>query len=486
MQRNGLNAGSWTSNGYTAATYGLIDDLTYSYDQPSSGQVNQSNQLLRITYNSIVTKGFKYANTRTASSDVDYAYDKNGNLTYDRHKGISEIKYNYLNLPMYIRIDDPQNAFIGGTIEFVYDASGTKLQKIVKDKNSGVPTVVYNYVNGVEYKDNVLQRLGHTEGSVSRQDDGSFLHEYVLRDHLGNTRVTFTDANNDGVVGESDIKQINNYYPFGLNMEGNWNGSFPEAKNKYQYNDKELNVDFGLNWNDYGARFYDPAMARWLAVDPLAEKMRRHSPYNYAFDNPIRFVDPDGTEPCPPGVNCDGDKSTEAANKFMKALDNIGNAVIIEGAVEEKVGVEVGANYFGTEGKIDIGVAKVKVAVSNEDGGTITGETKIMYAEATIGDKGLSAHAAKVTTKISAKGTTNEMSGPTLDKGSIKDKEGNTKAKAEISSKSVSLTIGFGPASLKVGINFHEVKEAAKNIAGAAATYVEDKIDQITKWIPSF
>jgi hypothetical protein len=84
----------------------------------------------------------------------------------------------------------------------------------------------------------VLQRLAHTEGSVSRQTDGSFLHEYVLRDHLGNTRVTFTDANNDGVVGESDIKQINNYYPFGLNMEGNWNGSFPEAKNKYQYNDK--------------------------------------------------------------------------------------------------------------------------------------------------------------------------------------------------------------------------------------------------------
>ena len=47
--------------------------------------------------------------------------------------------------------------------------------------------------------------------------------------------------------------QINHYYPFGLNMEGNWNGSFPEAKNKYQYNEKELNVDFGLNWNDYGA-----------------------------------------------------------------------------------------------------------------------------------------------------------------------------------------------------------------------------------------
>ena len=142
----------------------------------------------------------------------------------------------------------------------------------------------------------MLQRLPHTEGALTRQNDGSYLHEYVLRDHLGNTRVTFTDANNDGVVGESDITQINHYYPFGLNMEVNWNGSFPEAKNKYQYNEKQLNVDFGLNWNDYGARFYDPAMGRWLAVDPLAEKMRRHSPYNYAFDNPMRFVDPDGMQ----------------------------------------------------------------------------------------------------------------------------------------------------------------------------------------------
>ncbi len=107
--------------------------------------------------------------------------------------------------------------------------------------------------------------------------------------------MTFKDVGNDGLITTADIDpmKVNNYYPFGLNMEGNWSGG-AQNPNKYQFNGKELNQDFGLDWNDYGARFYDAALARWTAVDPLAGKYDAWSPYNYTMNNPIKYIDPTG------------------------------------------------------------------------------------------------------------------------------------------------------------------------------------------------
>ncbi|MBV7270641.1 RHS repeat domain-containing protein [Winogradskyella luteola] len=104
-------------------------------------------------------------------------------------------------------------------------------------------------------------------------------------------------------------KIMGSCYPFGLKHKG-YNdvvsANVNSVASRFMFGGKEFNDELGLDWYDVSARNYDPALGRWMNLDPLAEQMRRHSPYNYAFDNPIYFMDPDGMAPvgCPDG-NCD-------------------------------------------------------------------------------------------------------------------------------------------------------------------------------------
>ena len=66
---------------------------------------------------------------------------------------------------------------------------------------------------------------------------------------------------------------------------------------EYKFGGMEYSDEFNINTYDFGDRNYDPALGRWMNVDPLAELMRRHSPYNYAFNNAVFWIDPDGMRP---------------------------------------------------------------------------------------------------------------------------------------------------------------------------------------------
>ncbi len=95
-------------------------------------------------------------------------------------------------------------------------------------------------------------------------------------------------------AGAPEITGTNNYYPFGLNHIGGGNISPFSNYHSYKFGGKELQ-ETGMY--DFGARMYMPDLGRWGVIDPLAEAMRRYSPYNYAFNNPISFIDPDGRKP---------------------------------------------------------------------------------------------------------------------------------------------------------------------------------------------
>ncbi len=241
--------------------FGLIDDLQYKYD---------GNKLTSVSD----AKGAKGFTDGSKTQEAEYAYDQNGNMTRDDNKKITDVEYNQLNLPSRI-------TFAGkGRIEYIYDATGVKLEKKVYDEDGAEnKDLGKKYVDGYVYDGNEqLDKVTHDEGYI----DGNGKWHYFLRDHLGNVRVDFVV---DGT--ETIDAQDYHYYPFGMDFDLITNNSTNQAK----YNEKELQEEHGLNWYDYGARFYDPQIGRWHVQDPMEQF---YSPYLYAGNNPVRFIDPDG------------------------------------------------------------------------------------------------------------------------------------------------------------------------------------------------
>jgi RHS repeat-associated protein len=273
--KNG-NILSLNRNG-TSETATAIDKLAYTYS---------NNQLLKVADTSNKTQGF----VDGTNTDNDFTYDVNGNMTIDKNKGITAIAYNHLNLPIKITFGTT------GNIVYVYNATGQKLKKVV---TQGTTVTTTDYLGGYQYVNNTLQFFPTAEGYVSLSGT-TYSYTYQYKDHLGNVRLSYT-APPSGVGGLVIVEE-SHYYPFGLKQTGynNVTNSLGNSSaQKIKYNGKELQDELGLNMYDYGARNYDATIGRWMNIDPLAELGRRWSPYNYAVDNPVYFIDPDGMAQSP-------------------------------------------------------------------------------------------------------------------------------------------------------------------------------------------
>jgi len=205
-----------------------------------------------------------------------YIYDDNGNTKIDR-EGMA-FTYNYLNLP--------QTAIkVGTNVSYLYDALGKKLRKTTKIGTNTVVTTTRDYVDGIEYNGANIEII-HNGVGYALKNGANYVYHYNLTDHLGNVRATLKRG---GTATTVDVVQRDNYYPYGMRKV------VAGGNNKYLYNGKEIQGELGDQY-DYGARFYDPIIGRWNVVDPLAFKYFSFSPYNYAANNPIRFIDPDGRD----------------------------------------------------------------------------------------------------------------------------------------------------------------------------------------------
>jgi RHS repeat-associated protein len=130
-----------------------------------------------------------------------------------------------------------------------------------------------------------------SESSLADKDGDGYIEPFNVNPYEQNSGGT-SDAPVD--LTDTEVYQETHYYPFGMTMEGEWQNIVNGPENNYLYNGKELNSDFGLDWSDYGARYYDASIGRWNAIDPLAEGYYPKSPYCYVMNNPISYVDPDG------------------------------------------------------------------------------------------------------------------------------------------------------------------------------------------------
>jgi hypothetical protein len=196
---NILRMQQWGLKGVTSSK---LDDLVYTYK-------SHSNKIKNVVdgENDIQTKlgdfrsSAAYMNTLGGiknNTSLDYDYDWNGNLIKDLNKDIEDatnagIEYNHLNLPTLIRFKNK------GSIEYVYDALGARLKKIVHE--TGSPDKSTLYLGSSVFQNDSLQFIGHEEGRVRyakkyyTNGDSAyfFFYDYFIRDHLGNIRMVLTD-----------------------------------------------------------------------------------------------------------------------------------------------------------------------------------------------------------------------------------------------------------------------------------------------------
>ena len=276
-------------------------NLSYSYD--NVGNIRTITDLLDATR----TQGFQYDDLNriaqaqsTAYGTLTYGIDAIGNMTFNSQVG----SYTYLPAKPHAVVTAGGNSYTydpngnmmgkngatlthdyenrlsslvsgGTTTTFVYDFSGGR----VKKTSSSITTLyigkLYECTSGVCTK----HIFAGGNRIVSKKPTGTY---YYHTDHLRSSSVV-TDASG------AKVEEIY-YYPFGQTRVNSGSVNL-----KHKYTGQEEDAETGLYF--YNARYYDPAIGRFISADTIVQNFsdpQSFNRYSYARNNPLYYADPSG------------------------------------------------------------------------------------------------------------------------------------------------------------------------------------------------
>jgi RHS repeat-associated protein len=331
-----------------------MDDLSYIYDRvdPLDDESDLlSNKLLNVT-DAVTASG--YDNDITTQILGNYDYDNIGNIIFDKSEEIAQIDWNVANKIVRITRNNDSKLL---NLQFEYDGLGNRVTKqtypgfgtsddidytwYVRDALGNI-MAVYNW-KGIEtprlteisiYGSNRLGYVDATKDRKGRAQQSDFYHisgvrKYELSNHLGNVMTVVTDrpvaniSNTGNLFTDyytADFVSSQEYYPFGSLVPG-LNTNTDEYRFGFNGMEKDDEVSGNGNQYDYGFRIYNPRIARFLSVDPLTANYPWYTPFQFAGNKPIKFIDLDGLEEADP----------ERKNSAMQAVLDFENDESIEG-----------------------------------------------------------------------------------------------------------------------------------------------------------
>ncbi len=293
-----IDGASYTvdATGYRTSKADQLAGMTSNYSYDSIYELTQvtqaANQTESYTFDPVgnrlssltaATSSYNSSNQLTSNSNATYTYDANGNaLTKTDSTGTTSYTWDFEN-----RLKNVTLPGTGGTVTFMYDPSGRRVQKIFTQGTS-TTTTTFAYDG---------QRIAETtDGAgnlVARYLQGREIDEPLALNQNGS--ISFYEADGLGSITSVTNSAGAVVQSYSYDTFGNLVASTGSLANPFRYAAREIDSETGLYY--YRARYYDPALGRFISEDPLGFRGSGPNFYAYVFDSPTNLVDPFGLTP---------------------------------------------------------------------------------------------------------------------------------------------------------------------------------------------